>query len=460
MVLSLISILWLVFIVMGVSIMFFRFHHNNQLLGVTLSKTHASDEEVKDVIKAFTKTSILVTGLSMALSLCLFLPALKRYGEVFLLLLVFGNIIGHFYVFNHYQTKLIGIKTKNDWVYARKKIMAVDLDVARQKGKASISQFWVWLLFGLSFIPLVYLLVKPEVQTIFPLSVALIGPFCQIMGAFFYYQMRNQRLAIPADNTEVNLVYAQQVERVNSVYATLMAFILLAFWLLLSFSMIYSHSSLVIVLPLALLTLGLLGVSIWHQRKLRLLEATFSGSPAKQDEPIYEQEGTWKWGLYHNPSDPRLFVPKRVAGFGWTINTAHRSGKFFAWGTVILIIALVAFVFYSGITDYEFTLTETELIIDAAMYDRTYTKDQIISLETITTMPPGRRTSGYGGTNKSYGHFAIDGYGKCMLYVYNNVDQYIVLELDGDNPAYVIINHQTKAETKELYQDLVAWLGL
>lgn len=440
--------------------MFFRVHHNNQLLGVTLSKNHANHEEVKSVITGFTRTSILVTAFSIGLSLLLYLPAIQRYGEVFLLVMVFGNIIGHFYVFHHYQTKLLEVKTKHKWVYTRKQTVAVDLNIASQKGKASISQFWVWLFFGLSFIPLVYLIVKPEMQSIFPLPMVLIGPISQIIGVSLYYQMRNQRLPISADNTEVNLAYAQQVERANSISATLMACILLVFWMLFSFFILFSQSSIVVTLPLAVLTLGMLGVAIWHQRKLRLLEATFLGSPDEQDKPVYEQDGTWRWGLYHNPSDPRLFVPKRLAGFGWTINTAHRGGKYFTWGTVILFIVLIAFVAYGGIKDYQFTITETELIIDAAMYDRTYTKDEIVSLEIIERIPSGIRTNGYSGTNKSYGHFRIDGYGNSMLYVYSNVGQYIVLERNGANPAYVIINHKTQAETERLYQELAAWLEL
>jgi uncharacterized membrane protein len=31
-------------------------------------------------------------------------------------------------------------------------------------------------------------------------------------------------------------------------------------------------------------------------------------------------------GLYHNPDDPRLFVPKRNPAFGWTINIEHPFG--------------------------------------------------------------------------------------------------------------------------------------
>ena len=32
-------------------------------------------------------------------------------------------------------------------------------------------------------------------------------------------------------------------------------------------------------------------------------------------------------GLYHDPEDPRLWVPKRNPAFGWTINFEHPYGR-------------------------------------------------------------------------------------------------------------------------------------
>lgn len=31
-------------------------------------------------------------------------------------------------------------------------------------------------------------------------------------------------------------------------------------------------------------------------------------------------------GFYHDAEDPRLWVPKRIAAMGWTINLDHRGG--------------------------------------------------------------------------------------------------------------------------------------
>ena len=47
-------------------------------------------------------------------------------------------------------------------------------------------------------------------------------------------------------------------------------------------------------------------------------------------------------GLYHDPNDPRLFVPKRIPWLGWTINVEHPYGRLIL--ALILSVILAAFV--------------------------------------------------------------------------------------------------------------------
>jgi hypothetical protein len=46
-----------------------------------------------------------------------------------------------------------------------------------------------------------------------------------------------------------------------------------------------------------------------------------------------------KWGLYHCKADPRVIVPKRIKGLGWTINFAHPSA--IPVGLLMLAIVVV-----------------------------------------------------------------------------------------------------------------------
>ena len=73
------------------------------------------------------------------------------------------------------------------------------------------------------------------------------------------------------------------------------------------------------------------------------------GSKLKVDgeeiEDFTDQESDddqfWKWGMFYcNPSDPSVFVEKRV-GIGWTLNIATAKGKLFVVGTVVFTIVVV-----------------------------------------------------------------------------------------------------------------------
>jgi len=48
------------------------------------------------------------------------------------------------------------------------------------------------------------------------------------------------------------------------------------------------------------------------------------------------------FGLYHDAADPRLFVPKRKAWMGWTVNADHRFGRLVLAATGALVAGAVA----------------------------------------------------------------------------------------------------------------------
>jgi len=50
-------------------------------------------------------------------------------------------------------------------------------------------------------------------------------------------------------------------------------------------------------------------------------------------------------GLYHDAADPRLWVPKRIAAMGWTVNVAHPYGRLVLLGLGGVILASIATAF-------------------------------------------------------------------------------------------------------------------
>ena len=58
------------------------------------------------------------------------------------------------------------------------------------------------------------------------------------------------------------------------------------------------------------------------------MQFTVKKIASEEDNAQYEKWETdpdnWRWGVfYYNPLDERLFLPKRIKQFGWTINFAH-----------------------------------------------------------------------------------------------------------------------------------------
>lgn len=455
---ALLIITWLLFGTMAGVSLFFKNHQDNQLLGVTISRTHAKSEELQDILKSYKIFSFMVLLLSIGLSFLMLLQEMKPYVEFYMLILVLANLSANWFVIHRYQQKIIDLKQKKGWIYQRTKIVTVDINVAKEKGKSGVSPLWSWVFFFLSFIPTIYLFLSPEARSVYPVVFSLIGPFCQLNALFLYYHMKNRHAPVLSDNTEINKACARTEENINTRAATYTALAILVFWQMFNISM-YLKNSILIVLAAVILVTVLLVIAFWQQKKIRAAENYFFGKELKEDSEIFEQEGTWKWGCYYDPNDPRLFVPKRMAGFGWTINIANPKGKAMGIGILVLLLVVFFTLFYGGLKDYEITENGSRISFDAPMYDMSIEKEQIVSVSTIDSIPKGIRTNGYGGVNKSFGHFSIEGYGKCRLYVYNQVGNYIVLELEGDNPAYVIVNGKTPAETEELYQKIRQWLA-
>jgi uncharacterized membrane protein len=454
----LIVIMWVVFAAMAVSMLLIKRYRSNQVLGTTLSESHAQHPEVKKILGAFTASCYGILAAFMALSLLLLTPPVKDYAEFYLILVVIFDLFANWFAVEHYRKKLLRLKAQNNWVYPQKSQITVDLNIAREKGKYSVSPFWVWLFFALSFLPTAVLAFREDLRQIYPVGFSLLGPLCQLAVVYIYYRMRSTPSQIIADNPETNLLYARGQERLNSIAATVTALAILVFWIVFQLAVLYAKKGSLFIVPVVLLPVALICTAVWHQGKSRRLANRFLSQLPEDKKYLREEPGTWKRGFYNNPNDPRIFVPKRIASLGWTINIGRPLGKAAIFALFIPLIACFALILYGGVKDYHITLRENEIVIDAAMYDFSVDKADVVSISMTERLPGGRRTNGYGGAAKSYGNFYLEGYGNCKLYIYNDIKQYIVLELAGDNPSYVILNGKTPDETSRLYQDINYWL--
>lgn len=451
-------LLWIFFgVITAAALLYLRYCYH-QILGVTFSRAHAKHQDVVNTVQSFAKVCIGILILSIILSTVTLIPFLRAYTEFLMLLLMALNLFCHYVMVVYYQKRLTDIKTQNHWVYPRISREDTTLTFKAEKGTKDISPVWVWLFFGISFVPSVILLFRPNLQDIYPIGISLMGAVCQLIMIFPYYQTSHRYYKPAIANEEENLWFLQQENKIQKQTSTYWALAMLIFWLLFDYVLVKEQSSPIILIPVILLIISLLFIEYWHQNNVIKLETELFQQISEEEDNVREHDGYFKWGFYNNPEDSRFLVPKKSPGMGWTINMGHPAGKLTMAGTLIFTLAILGLVIYCGQKDYNISIHDSTLVIDAAMYDREVAKDEIISVSLITQLPDSRRTNGYGGFRKSFGHFLVDGYGKSMVFIYNNVNEYVIVKLKGSNPGFIIVNEKTTEKTSALYQTVINWL--
>jgi uncharacterized membrane protein len=65
-----------------------------------------------------------------------------------------------------------------------------------------------------------------------------------------------------------------------------------------------------------------------------------NSQPTEEEKNNWHNDpDNWIWGLfYYNPKDKRMFPPKKMKEFGWTINFANPNSVFL---TVVFILILM-----------------------------------------------------------------------------------------------------------------------
>lgn len=425
-----------------------------RVLGVAFLEAHASDEAVRRVVRRFYGAQAALFVLFAAAGCLLLLPQMRAYAELCLFALTALYLLLCGAVLQMARKRLLALRTQNGWQPPARTAVSADLTVSREKQKGACSPFWVWGCFLLSFLPAALLLVFREWRAVFPLPFALLGPVCTGSGVALYYALRNTPVRTKGTDTAAAVAYAQRCVRIQTQSAALFAAGISGFWLLLCASVVFSVRAALFAAAVLLLVFLACSAFSASVRQERLDRAAFA---VRAPEPV--GDGVYKWGCYYDPNDPRLFVPKSVASLGWTINIGRPAGKAILAGLAAVLVGLFGLVAFMSLSDFSVTVAKDgTLSCDAPLYDLSVTRKEVVSVELLSApLPSGTRTNGYGGAEKSYGNFRFDGYGNCKLYVYNDVPLYVCLRLAGDNPAYLLVNAETEAQTQELYETLFAW---
>lgn len=448
---------WIIFGVFAASALLYKQYCYHHILGITFSRVHARHPDVKKTIHSFTLACIGVLTLSIVLGALTLLPFFKNDAELLMFSYIGLNLFLNGFIVVFYQKKLRRIKEQNKWIYPRAETDYTKSASSTKQKRNGVSSLFIWLFFGISFIPLILLFLRPDLQVNYPIGMALIGPVCQLITIFPYYKTWQRYSRPVSTNEEVNHWFLQQEDKIQAHSAFACSLSMLIFWLTFYFAMTQNQFQFFIFIPVFFFIISLIVIGYWQQDKTAKLEDDFYQKVPEEEDKAEEQDSYYVLGFYINPEDPRFLVPKRSPNMGWTINMGNMAGKL--TGAVILIFTLgvIGLSIYSSQKDYNITVQGSSLVIDAAMYDMSVSREDIISASIINQLPANRRTNGYGGMKKSFGHFFVEGYGKTMFYVYNDVGEYIMIQLKDRNPGYIIMNEKTTEETRTLYQNINDW---
>lgn len=205
-----------------------------------------------------------------------------------------------------------------------------------------------------------------------------------------------------------------------------------------------------------LLTVGLIGATFVLLLRLRNKQDQLLNQakrPRYHGDDIY-----WRYGIYINPNDARLFVPDRV-GMNIGINLGKRSGQVISIATLILLIGvmLIAIV---PLYQLDFTpdalqakITDEQVVFSAPITAKTVIPiDSIEEVALVDTIPtPIVKKIGTATNDYATGSFLVDGQ-SARLYVDFQAPTFLKLRT---KETIVYYTNKDSEKTIALYQQLI-----
>ena len=429
--------------------------NKNIILGVTIPPLELSNIEITDVTKEFMYNMKILSVLSIVIYFPLmFMKTVWLLIGWFLWFSLFCYI--YYKLICKFNGKLKEVKRKNDWLLPNKHILNIDTELTKAKSKMPISKWWFLIALFIGITPFILNLINKNEY----FSTAVICTGSSIAGTlilFIIYMIYVKgRTIVYCDESKINIACNKVYKRTWSIIYTSLAILqsitnttLYVFMLL---PRVNENVFLIaITLPVIIVVLGIV---YGNRRIINMQNQLISVA----ENPIYvDSDEYWINGMsYKNPYDNRVVVEPRI-GTKPVYNLATKKGRLITYGTNIFVavsvLTIILMMLYFGLYGFNMKIIDNSVKINAPLYGIEFNVEDIEKVEIVDKLKVKLRINGIGMDEYSVGNFNVEGYGKCKLYIYNDVKPYILIK---SNDEIIFINGENEEETLRYYNEFIA----
>ena len=429
--------------------------NKNIILGVTIPPLELSNIEITDVTKEFMYNMKILSVLSIVIYFPLmFMKTVWLLIGWFLWFSLFCYI--YYKLICKFNGKLKEVKRKNDWLLPNKHILNIDTELTKAKSKMPISKWWFLIALFIGISPFILNIINKNEY----FSTAVICTGSSIAGTlilFIIYMIYVKgRTIVYCDESKINIACNKVYKRTWSIIYTLLAILqsitnttLYVFMLL---PRVNENVFLIaITLPVIIVVLGIV---YGNRRIINMQNQLISVA----ENPIYvDSDEYWINGMsYKNPYDNRVVVEPRI-GTNPVYNLATKKGRLINYGTNIFVavsvLTIILMMLYFKLYGFNMKIIDNSVKINAPLYGIEFNVEDIEKVEIVDKLKVKLRINGIGMDEYSVGNFNVEGYGKCKLYIYNDVKPYILIK---SNDEIIFINGENEEETLRYYNEFIA----
>ena len=429
--------------------------NKNIILGVTIPPLELSNIEITDVTKEFMYNMKILSVLSIVIYFPLmFMKTVWLLIGWFLWFSLFCYI--YYKLICKFNGKLKEVKRKNDWLLPNKHILNIDTELTKAKSKMPISKWWFLIALFIGISPFILNIINKNEY----FSTAVICTGSSIVGTlilFIIYMIYVKgRTIVYCDESKINIACNKVYKRTWSIIYTLLAILqsitnttLYVFMLL---PRVNENVFLIaITLPVIIVVLGIV---YGNRRIINMQNQLISVA----ENPIYvDSDEYWINGMsYKNPYDNRVVVEPRI-GTKPVYNLATKKGRLITYGTNIFVavsvLTIILMMLYFELYGFNMKIIDNSVNINAPLYCIEFNVEDIEKVEIVDKLKVKLRINGIGMDEYSVGNFNVEGYGKCKLYIYNDVKPYILIK---SNDEIIFINGENEEETLRYYNEFIA----